>query len=82
MACGTPVVAADRATLPETCGQAALLADPDDARALTAAVLAAATDGPTRERLTAAGPARAAQFTWESTAERVDGLLRTLSGAC
>ncbi len=30
MACGVPVVAADRAALPETCGDAALLVDPDD----------------------------------------------------
>ena len=29
MACGTPVVAADRGALPETCGDAALLVDPD-----------------------------------------------------
>jgi glycosyltransferase involved in cell wall biosynthesis len=81
MASGTPVVAADRAALPETCADAALLVDPDDPRALTDAVLAAATDGSTRERLTAAGPARAVQFTWERTAERVDGLLRALSRA-
>ena len=41
MACGTPVVAADRAALPETCGDAALLVDPDDSTALTQAVLIA-----------------------------------------
>jgi glycosyltransferase involved in cell wall biosynthesis len=78
MASGTPVVAADRAALPETCGDAALLVDPDDARALSAAVLAAATHEPTRERLRTAGPARAACFSWEKTAERVDGLLRSV----
>ena len=33
MACGTPVVAADRAALPETCGDAALLVDPTDPQA-------------------------------------------------
>ena len=80
MASATPVVAADRAALPETCGDAALLVDPDDARALTEAVLAAATDEATGARLRAAGPPRAARFSWERTAERVDGLLRSLSG--
>jgi glycosyltransferase involved in cell wall biosynthesis len=79
MASGTPVVAADRAALPETCGDAALLVDPDDTRALTAAVLAAATDEATRARLSAAGPIRAARFSWDMTAERVDGLMATLS---
>ena len=54
MACGTPVVAADRAALPEACGGAALLADPEDPDAFAAALIEAA--GPERERLTEAGP--------------------------
>ena len=78
MACGTPVVAADRAALPETCGDAALLVDPDDGRALTEAVLAAATDPLTRGRLSVAGLNRAARFTWQRTAEAADALLRSL----
>jgi glycosyltransferase involved in cell wall biosynthesis len=80
MASGIPVVAADRGALPETCGGAALLADPDDPRALTDAVLSAATGDPARRAaLRAAGISRAAHFTWERTAERVDALLRGLS---
>ena len=50
MACGTPVVAADRAALPETCGDAALLVDPDDGEALTRAVLIAAATRPPARR--------------------------------
>ena len=76
MAAGTPVVAADRAALPEACGGAALLADPDDPDAFAAALLAAA--GPERERLTAAGRKRAAGLTWERTAEAVDRALEPL----
>ena len=68
MACGTSVVAANRAALPETCGDAALLVDPDDGAALAAAVLAAATDAGAREALRAAGLRRAAQFSWDRTA--------------
>ena len=45
------VVAADRAALPETCGDAALLVDPDDGEALTAAVLIAAGDAAARAAL-------------------------------
>jgi glycosyltransferase involved in cell wall biosynthesis len=71
MACGTPVVAADAGALPETCGGAALLADPRDPVAIADAVERAAGD----ERLGAAGIARAANFTWESTARLVDSLL-------
>jgi glycosyltransferase involved in cell wall biosynthesis len=80
MACGTPVVAADRAALPETCGDAALLADPDDPRSVVAAVLSAATGDPARrEALRAAGLRRAAHFSWERTADQTDALLRAIS---
>ena len=82
MACGTPVVAADRAALPEMCGDAALLVDPDDGEALAAAVLGAATDAAVRADLRERGLARAAQFSWERTAARVDGLLSGLAGPC
>ena len=75
MACGTPVVAADRAALPETCGDAALLADPDDGAALAAALMRAVADGPEREGLTARGRARSARFTWRGAAERTDELI-------
>jgi len=81
MACGTPVVAADRAALPETCGDAALLVDPDDGEALAAAVLCAATDDAVRGELRERGLQRAAQFSWDRTAARVDGLLSGLAGS-
>jgi glycosyltransferase involved in cell wall biosynthesis len=75
MACGTPVVAAASGALPETCGDAALLIDPDDPDALAAAVVEVAGDGATRTRLIEAGAKRAALFTWEATAERTDAAL-------
>jgi glycosyltransferase involved in cell wall biosynthesis len=80
MACGTPVVAAARAALPETCGDAALLIDPDDGDAMARAVRIAATDAAAREALRRAGLQRAAQFSWDRTAARVDALLSELAG--
>jgi glycosyltransferase involved in cell wall biosynthesis len=71
MACGTPVVAGDRTALPEVCGDAALLVDPEDAEAVAAAVEGALDDA----RLRAAGPPRAARFSWDRTAREVDALL-------
>jgi glycosyltransferase involved in cell wall biosynthesis len=76
MACGTPVVAADRAALPEACGGAALLADPDDPDAFADALLDAAGAG--RGRLVEAGRARAAELSWERSTERVDAALEAL----
>ncbi len=79
MACGTPVVAADRAALPETCAGAALLTDPDDPRALSEAVVAAATDERVRGRLRERGLRRAAQLSWATTASATHELLAELA---
>ena len=78
MACGTPVVAAARAALPETCGDAAVLVDPDDQSALAEALVTAATDPEVRERLTGAGLERAAGFSWARSAEETDRLVGEL----
>ena len=75
MASGTPVVAADRGALPETCGGAALLADPQDPQAFADALLRAVTDEPERARLSAAGLERAQGFTWRRAAEETDALI-------
>jgi glycosyltransferase involved in cell wall biosynthesis len=76
MAAGTPVVAADRAALPEACAGAALLADPDDPDAFAAALIRAA--GPERSRLVEAGRARAAGLSWARSAESVDAAIGAL----
>jgi glycosyltransferase involved in cell wall biosynthesis len=76
MAAGTPVVAADRAALPEACGGAALLVDPDDPDAFAAALIRAA--GPERERLAEAGRARAAGLSWARSAGSVDAAIGAL----
>ncbi len=73
MASGTPVVAADAAALPETCGGAARLAPPDD---IASAVLDLLGDAAERERLRALGLARAAEFSWDRTARAVDAVVR------
>ena len=76
MAAGTPVVAARRGGLPETCGDAAMLVEPEPA-AFSAALLELAGDEALREKLAAAGRERAALFTWQRTAERTDALLES-----
>jgi glycosyltransferase involved in cell wall biosynthesis len=73
MACGVPVVASGVTALPETCGDAALYAEPDDAAGFADALQAAL--GPEAARLRAAGPERARAFTWDAAARRVDAVL-------
>ena len=74
MACGTPVVASNRAALPETCGDAAVLVDPTEHEAFAEALLHVAS-GETRTRLVEAGRQRAAHLTWERTAIGVDAVV-------
>ena len=78
MASGVPVVAANTAALPETCGDAALLVEPDDLGMLAQAVHTAATDESRRTGLRRAGLERAAQFSWGRTAELTDELIGAL----
>jgi glycosyltransferase involved in cell wall biosynthesis len=75
MASGTPVVSAPFGALPETCGDAALLVDPNDGGAFTEAVITASFDDAERSRLIAAGLGRARGYSWERTAELTDAAI-------
>jgi glycosyltransferase involved in cell wall biosynthesis len=70
MACGTPVVSSNTSSLPELVEDAGLLVAPTDVHALKDAIRAAVRPSDLRARLTRAGPARAARFTWRAAAER------------
>jgi glycosyltransferase involved in cell wall biosynthesis len=66
---GVPVACSDRSSLPEVAGDAAVLFDPEDVGAIRDALERLIADGALRARLVERGHARAAQFTWERTAE-------------
>jgi glycosyltransferase involved in cell wall biosynthesis len=70
MACGCPVAASDRASIPEVCGGAALLFDPESPDSIAATVRSALDDEDVRERLRSDGLERAKAFTWRAAAER------------
>jgi alpha-1,3-rhamnosyl/mannosyltransferase len=69
MACGTPVVCANRTSLPEVAGDAAVLVDPDDTDAFAAALAEVLSSEARRAELAAAGIARAHEFTWRRCAD-------------
>lgn len=69
LARGVPVATSDRSSMPEVAGDAALLFDPEDPAAIRAAIEQLLFDDEVAARLRAAGPPRAAAFTWERTAE-------------
>jgi glycosyltransferase involved in cell wall biosynthesis len=67
MACGAPVVAARRGALPEVCGDAALLVEPE-ATALAKGLTQLLHDRRLTEELRSLGRVRAAQFEWSAAA--------------
>jgi glycosyltransferase involved in cell wall biosynthesis len=79
MACGCPVLAARAGALPEVCGDAAQLLDPDDPGAWRAAMLALLDEPSRRNALLEAGLARARTFTWERTARELAGVYRAVA---
>ena len=70
MACGAPVVCSNRSSLPEVAGDAALLCDPHDVESLARAIERTLTDRDLRSTLQQRSLARAAQFSWEQTAQQ------------
>jgi glycosyltransferase involved in cell wall biosynthesis len=73
MARGVPVACSDRSSLPEVAGDAAILFDPLDPRAIASALERVARE---TARLRVAGRAQAARFTWERCAEQTAAAYR------
>ena len=71
MACGTPVVTSNVSSLPEICGDAALLVDPHDSNAIADAIILAVTDETLRADMIARGLARARDFSWPQSVGKI-----------
>jgi glycosyltransferase involved in cell wall biosynthesis len=71
MACGTPVLTSNVSSLPEVAGDAALTVDPTDLDAIVTALQRLIDDSALREVLIAKGLARAAEFTWDRSAQQL-----------
>jgi glycosyltransferase involved in cell wall biosynthesis len=80
MACGTPVVASNAASLPEVVGDAALLVDPADVEGWSEALRRLLEDSGLQEALKRRGLERASSFTWSRTAAATWQVFDTLLG--
>jgi glycosyltransferase involved in cell wall biosynthesis len=81
MARGVPVACSDASSLGEVAGDAALLFDPRSEAAIAETLTRLLNEDALRERLSALGRARAAQFTWERTARlTLESYTRALRG--
>ena len=74
MACGTPVITSDVSSLPEVAGDAALTVTPTNLDALTGALERVLTDTSLRAELIQRGLERVQQFTWDKSAEQLQGI--------
>ena len=78
MACGTPAVTSNRASLPEVMGEAGPTFEADDAESMTTAVEKLLFDADYRAAQVARGVCQAAKFSWQSTARQVLGVYDSL----
>ena len=69
MACGAPVVAANRASIPEVVGDAGILVDPTDPDALADAIERVVLNPQVASDMRGRGLARARDFTWDRCAQ-------------
>ena len=68
MASGVPVITSNQSSIPEVVGDAAIMVDPHDVRALKEAVMLVIEDAEKAQQLRELGIERAKGFTWEKCA--------------
>jgi glycosyltransferase involved in cell wall biosynthesis len=74
MACGAPVISSNGSSLPEVVGQAGLIHDPSDQRALTQYMVKLLDSSATREHFKQAGLKQAAHFSWDRAARETQAV--------
>ncbi len=68
MACGTPIITSNVSSLPEVAGEAGLLVDPTDTKALSQAMQSVFHNAELTRQMQEKGLAQAAKFNWRKTA--------------
>lgn len=81
MACGVPTIVSNRSCLPEVTRGAAMMVDPDDHDALSAAIESALYDDIWREGAIRAGLAVGSHYSWERCVERTVDVYRKVGNA-
>lgn len=79
MACGTPVVASNRGSLPEVVGDAGLIVDADDREQMSQTIRSVVENPVLHALLREAGLNRASRYTWRATAEATLRVLREVA---
>jgi glycosyltransferase involved in cell wall biosynthesis len=80
MACGTPVIVADTASLPEVVGRAGLIVPPQDVDAWVEAIREVLDDEALRQAMRQRSLSQAARFSWTKMAQQTVGAYRRAMG--
>ena len=80
LACGTPVIASNRASLPEVVGDGGILVEPADVEALAEAMEMFLVDEALRNEWRQKALAQATKFSWEQTAQETLAVYRKVVG--
>jgi glycosyltransferase involved in cell wall biosynthesis len=79
MQAGTPVICSNTSSMPEAAADAALFADPNNPDAIAKQMLALYKDESLRDQLIQKGKLRAAEFSWDTSADLVwNAILKTV----
>lgn len=82
MACGTPVVASNRASLPEVLGNAAKLADPENPYEFAEAAIEILENQDIQRKFTSRGKKMASNYTWNQSANQLHKILKDVYSNC
>jgi len=78
MACGTPVIASDRGSLPEVLGKYGYFVNPFNIQSIAFAMNALINDKKCFEKALQEGPKRAASFNWYDTARAIEEIIQKI----
>ena len=81
MACGTPVITSNAASLPEVVGQAGLLVNPYNVTEIAEAMERVIKDDIMRNTMRSKGLIQVRNYTWKNSAEKMKKLYHQLAGA-
>lgn len=79
MACGCPVIASNVSSIPEVCGDGALMFDPTNETELVGLILRLIGSGELREELVEKGLHQATKFSWDETGRKWIELLESIN---
>ena len=79
MACGAPVVTSNVSSMLEVAGNAAVLVDPTRLESIVDGLRDVLLSAEVQTRLRVAGPVRAAEFTWDRTAQLTLSAYRSIA---